>query len=336
MPRIGATLAAFALIACSIAVNVARYPVVWEMANPVSQLTPTEQAAQNEPPEDADGLSADEPRETAAAPAPSEALPALDGNASASSLHGPETPHCSGGVCSLGPTQSPQPPDTDQDGYTYEEQYPALRRKASDVEPDAALAAEPEADPGETPPEYEDFTQQERPTRHGADGVPRSARVEDAYTDAENPSPHEAGDTGSRSSVAFSPPADDAEPETTNDRPSGGAEQVEPSGPYAGSETPGDSTHSEDSPTGDRQPEEVTWPGPRSPRPVVPVVPQGDADRTLPNGAEVASMSRPDAGPRHDVRRLPPVDELNPFLNDGHDPPVPDISGMDYPSTGKD
>jgi hypothetical protein len=135
-------------------------------------------------------------------------------------------------------------------------------------------------------------------------------------------------------------------------RPGGGAEQVEPSGPYAGSERPADSPRPGEVSLGEGRRTGAAWPGAQAARPVVPVVPQGsgwaqgpvvprdsamrqsDADVAPQYGPGPSSPGASSTGLSQDIRRLPPVDELNPFLNDGYDPPVPDVSGMNYPSTG--
>jgi len=61
---------------------------------------------------------------------------------------------------------------------------------------------------------------------------------------------------------------------------------------------------------------------------------QGDADVAPQYGPGLSSPGASSTGLSQEIRRLPPVDELNPFRNDGYDPPVPDVSGMNYPSTG--
>jgi hypothetical protein len=169
MPRIGATLAALVLIACSIAVNVSRYPVVWEMTNPVAQSAPSGQTAQSEPAANPDGPSSPGSLEAESASEPYEAYATSGGYDSASSVPGHETPHCSDGVCSLGPAASGGTSDTSWSDYTYEDPYPAFEREASADERERSFSPEPGPGPDESPTRYEGFAQHEGPAPYGAD-----------------------------------------------------------------------------------------------------------------------------------------------------------------------
>jgi len=430
MPRIGATLAALVLIACSIAVNVSRYPVVWEMATPVAQSSPAGQTAQSEP-----AANADEPSsspgsfETGSASEPYEAYATSDGYDSASSLAGEERSRCAEGVCSLGPAASGEPSDTSRGEYTYEDPYPAVDRAASADERERGYSPEPGPDPDENPTRYEGFAQHYGPTPYGADtssydaDTPSygadtsssygddtssygtdspsysadtspygsdtssygadsspygadtasspawdhddSASTYDNYSDSDEPYGYSAGSTEQHDystgrdeqydySAGGTEPYDySADSDEQYEQPlSGGAEQVEPSGPYAGSGRPGDSSRPGEVSLGEGRRTGAAWPGAQAARPVVPVVPQrsgwaqgpvvsrdsevrqSDADVAPQYGPGPSSPGASSTGLSREIRRLPPVDELNPFLNDGYDPPVPDVSGMNYPSTG--
>jgi len=393
MPRIGATLAALVLIACSIAVNVSRYPVVWEMANPVSQLAPPGQSAQSEPAKDPAKSSDPVVRETALASASSgaEAAPQWDAptpDAPAPDAPAKAAPRCTDGVCSLGSAPSGEPPhagwddaspgDAGQGESTYEDPYPAFGRDRAAAGPGEVLPLEPEPRPDKGPDEDpneapgEAASQTEGFAQHGGsaehDDEPASLPRQSAGGDDEIASatvttePDEVSEASSQSPAPPYTDPGDAGPATSDGDPSAaakqhehaldGAEAVEPSGPYAGWGGPGDSSGQGDFSHGQAPRSGQSWPGAHAARPVVPVVPQGPDARqgydfpqkpTAPHGDldvrpyEGSAPPPPtgsQAGLHPGVRRLPPVDELNPFLNDGYNPPVPDISGMDYPSTG--
>lgn len=399
MPRIGATLAALILIACSIAVNVSRYPVVWEMTNPVSQLPPAGQTAQSEPAAHPDEPSSPGSLEVESAPGPSDPYALAEGNDTASSPPVQKTPRCSDGICSLGQGPSGEAPDPTWREDTYEDPYPSVGPGASPDKPESPLPVEPKPRPQQDPAEHEGTAQLEEPALRATKNSPYEAEMP-SYGDDTLSYGDDASSYGEDDSVTtYDAPRDDSEkhgdsagddvqygypsggteqneyPSNGGERydypsdgdegydyatggtgsyepPLGGVEPVEPSGPYAGS-GPGDSPRPDDSSRGEGRRPWAAWPETQATRPVVPVVPQDpgfsqgsgspqgpgvprgdDADVAPPYGPGPSSPGVSSAGLSYETRRLPPVDELNPFLNDGYDPPVPDISGMDYPSTG--
>ncbi len=351
MPRIGATLAAFALIACSIAVNISRYPVVWEMTAPATQVSASPQSAQSEASsaEGAVPLAASAPVST---PEPMVAEGVAPGRAF------PVEQSC-GAVCSTdsgvycaGPPPCAPPESAWQENTTDPPSAPAgspmvAVQIAGDPSPpvDEGPAAETAGQAGNSAgvdlyPNAASFAPSPGPAPNetaatGEPDTPGFAAEKPMPANAVGPQPAAAGTTAECDTAASYLPEDAP----------GEAEEVEPGGPYAGVASVSGVEEGHDTApmsisdgyaVGDAS-EAVDVPASDSGRPIVPIVPTVPDETTegasLVGGKVVATLETPPA-PGADVRRLPPVNEINPFLNDGYNPPVPDVSGMDYPSTG--
>jgi len=385
MPRIGATLAAFALIACSIGVNISRYPVVWEMAAPTAQPASSPQAAQAEVSEPAvapqrparaavlsadvddgrrvpsaeDDLAADPSSSRCAADDPYCCLrpsgdepsdlvqgekrsvqgkkPGTDGKEPGTDAAQPidETPV----LASVDDDNSPVPiADCDRKQESFGDTLSSTEGMS------LAPADERETDAGgiATPSPRGGLPLRPTDTLASAEDSPDASEPYPAAA-SPNASPQPNAGHDSQEEAGLAENADGPQQDIPNPDSLRGqfadAAKVEPQRAYAdAARDPSDSFEEWASPGS----EAAVGDGPHAAglsaieagREVVPVGPAAESEPAAAKGDEMAATQGGAFGFRAEVRRLPPIDEINPFLNDGHDPPVPDISGMRYPSTG--
>jgi hypothetical protein len=360
MPRIGATLAAFALIACSIGVNISRYPVVWEMAAPTAQSASSPQQAKRDSP-----LSAEESVSETLSVALAAELPAEVPIHTGTDRGGadPVRPGCPSSEA-----YSYLPPAADDSAMGDWGEQPGVDpvESTKDVaalplsteEPVDAQASSWDA---ETPAgardrevaPFEVYAGQPGGAYEAESDETTGAATGDSVPDSDPPADDEPHRTAPFAEGPWEPDrnADSAEVESLFERPepalAGGqtcgqyedAAEVEPQGAYAEAASGPLGTQAECSGgVGDLveipRPSAMSLSATNPQREVVAVTPTNQDDSATHEDTELTATTAAPFGFRAELRRLPPVEEINPFLNDGHDPPIPDISGRNYPDTG--